>query len=206
MRILCFGDSNTWGYISGTDHERYDENHRWTRLLGKNLGTDYEIIEEGLNSRTLNSDYPVENDRPYRNGLPYFYPCMISQDKVDIVVIMLGTNDLKSFFNLTAKDMSTSLEKYILHVKNYRSIIDNSPVKLIISGIAPIDDRYTKDHFVGMADKRNEYNHLSYVLCQKHGVTFVDNSDLNVGPDGVHITEESHKILAHKLKKVIESL
>ena len=47
MRILCYGDSNTWGYISGTDHERYIED-RWTRILQKNLGEDFEIIEEGL--------------------------------------------------------------------------------------------------------------------------------------------------------------
>lgn len=206
MRVLCFGDSNTWGYISGTDHERYDENHRWTRLLGKNLGKDYEIIEEGLNSRTLNSDYPVENDRPYRNGLPYFYPCMISQDKVDVVVIMLGTNDLKSFFNLTASDMLNHLKLYIDHVLNYKSIIDKATPKLIISGIAPIDENKCKLHYKGMISKRDEYNALSRELCKKLGVAFVDNSDLQVGPDGIHITEESHKKLAQKLKEVIVSL
>ena len=63
MRILCYGDSNTWGYISGTDHQRYIED-RWPRILQKNLGEKFEIIEEGLNSRTL-----ISNDtRPGKEG------------------------------------------------------------------------------------------------------------------------------------------
>ena len=63
-RILCYGDSNTWGYISGTDHQRYGEDERWTKVLVKKLGENFEIIEEGLNSRTL-----ISNDnRPEREG------------------------------------------------------------------------------------------------------------------------------------------
>ena len=205
MRILCFGDSNTWGYISGTDHHRYDENKRWTRLLSKKLGPNYEIIEEGLNSRTLNSDYPLEYNRPYKKGLDYFYPCLTSQDKVDVIVIMLGTNDLKNFFNLTASDMLSNLRLYIDYVQNYKSIIDGSTPKLIISGIAPIDENNCKTHYKGRVNIRNEYNVLSKNLCDKLGIPFVDNSDLQVGIDGVHITEQSHVILAEKLYKEIKS-
>lgn len=53
IRILCYGDSNTWGYISGSDHQRYGNNERWTKILAKLLGNSFEVIEEGLNSRTL---------------------------------------------------------------------------------------------------------------------------------------------------------
>jgi len=204
MRILCFGDSNTWGYISGTDHQRYDENTRWTRLLGKYLGNEYEIIEEGLNSRTLNSNYPVEYDRPYRNGFEYFIPCMRTHDKVDMIIIMLGTNDLKSFFNLSASDMLEHLKLYIDNVLNYKSILDGSTPKLIISGIAPIDENYCKAYYKGILDKRNQYNALSKELCDKLSVSFVDNSDLQVGLDGVHILEISHQKLAEKLYKEIK--
>ena len=56
IRILCYGDSNTWGYISGSNHLRYENNERWTRLLAQKLGDNFEIIEEGLNSRTLISN------------------------------------------------------------------------------------------------------------------------------------------------------
>ena len=205
MRVLCFGDSNTWGYISGTDHQRYDENTRWTRLLGKYLGNGYEVIEEGLNSRTLNSNYPEEYERPYRNGFQYFIPCIYSQDKVDVVIIMLGTNDLKSFFNLTASDMLSNLKLYIDYVLNYKSIIDGSSPKLIISGIAPIDENKSKTYYKGILSKRNEYNALSKEICNNLGVSFIDNSDLQVGVDGVHLLETSHKKLAEKLYKEIKS-
>ncbi len=206
MRILCFGDSNTWGYISGTDHERYDENTRWTRLLSKQLGSKYEIIEEGLNSRTFESDYPPENDRPGRNGFEYFVPCLYSQDKIDIVVLMLGTNDLKTFFNLSSEDIARSLEKYILHVKNYLSIVDKSTPKLIVSGIAPVKEEFAKAHFLNTSIKRDKFNALSKKLCEDYGVPFIDNSDLNVGPDGIHLTKDSHEKLAKKISQAIASL
>ena len=70
MKILCYGDSNTWGYISGTDHQRYGENERWTRLLGDLLGNEFEIIEEGLNSRTLISN-DTRSGKEGRNGFDY---------------------------------------------------------------------------------------------------------------------------------------
>ena len=64
IRILCYGDSNTWGYISGSNHQRYGNDERWTRVLGKLLGDKFEVIEEGLNSRTL-----ISNDtRPGKEG------------------------------------------------------------------------------------------------------------------------------------------
>lgn len=56
IRIICYGDSNTWGYISGSNHIRYSKTKRWTGVLQTLLGDKYEIIEEGLNSRTLISE------------------------------------------------------------------------------------------------------------------------------------------------------
>ena len=61
---LCYGDSNTWGYISGSNHLRYGKDERWTRLLAQKLGDRFEIIEEGLNSRTLIS----HDTRPGKEG------------------------------------------------------------------------------------------------------------------------------------------
>ena len=70
-RILCFGDSNTWGYAP-KDGYRFDENTRWTGLL-QNALPDYKIIEEGLNGRTAVWDDPIEG---YKNGKPYLIPCL----------------------------------------------------------------------------------------------------------------------------------
>ena len=97
-RVLCFGDSNTWGYISGSDHQRYGENERWTKLLQKSLGNEFEIIEEGLNSRTFftNDDRPGKDGR---QGFSYLKPCLATHDKIDVIILMLGTNEMKDTFN-----------------------------------------------------------------------------------------------------------
>ena len=74
-RILCYGDSNTWGYISGSNHQRYGSTERYPKILAKLLGINFEIIEEGLNSRTLIS----EDKRPGKegkNGYNYLIPCL----------------------------------------------------------------------------------------------------------------------------------
>lgn len=72
-RILCYGDSNTWGYISGSDHQRYGKEERWTKLLAKLLGNQFEVIEEGLNSRTLISNDPRPG-KEGKNGAEYLIP------------------------------------------------------------------------------------------------------------------------------------
>ena len=76
-RILCYGDSNTWGYIPGTDHQRFSKEERWTGVLQTMLGDTYEIIEEGLNSRTLIS-VDKRRDKEGRSGAEYLLPCIDS--------------------------------------------------------------------------------------------------------------------------------
>ncbi len=97
-RILCFGDSHVWGYIPNTNHERFSDKERFPKLLQKSLGSNYEIIEEGLNSRTLVSEDKRPN-KEGRNGNIYLIPCLDSHDPLDLVILMLGTNELKHEFN-----------------------------------------------------------------------------------------------------------
>ena len=89
--ILCYGDSNTHGYIPGGG--RYDDDTRYTGILAKLLGSDYRIIEEGLNSRTSSFDDPFE---PYKNGMDCLIPCLDSHKPLDLTILMLGSNDMKS--------------------------------------------------------------------------------------------------------------
>ena len=135
-RILCYGDSNTWGYISGSDHLRYDENTRWTKLLAKNLGNGYEVIEEGLNSRTLCSQ-DLRPGKESTNGWPYLKPCVQTHDKFDYFVLMLGTNELKYAYNNAPQDIFNMLLKFIDFVSNYKSVIDGSIAKIIVLGMPP---------------------------------------------------------------------
>src|SRR5512143_1112361 len=100
--ILCFGDSNTWGYNPETA-ERYPPDVRWTGVLQQKLGAQYRVIEEGLNGRTTVWDDPVQ---PGRNGRIYLGPCLESHRPLDAVVLFLGLNDLKVRFSATAEDIA----------------------------------------------------------------------------------------------------
>ncbi len=89
--LVCFGDSNTWGYVPGSDGERFPRDVRWPHQLQRLLGDEWEVIAEGLNGRTATVDRP---DSEGRNGLPYLLPCLHSHAPVDLVVMFLGTNDV----------------------------------------------------------------------------------------------------------------
>ena len=89
--VVCFGDSNTWGYVPGSDGERHPREARWPSRLQQLLGPEWDVIAEGLNGRTATIDRP---DSEGRNGLPYLLPCLHSHAPVDAVVIFLGTNDV----------------------------------------------------------------------------------------------------------------
>jgi lysophospholipase L1-like esterase len=89
--LVCFGDSNTWGYMPGSEGERFPRPVRWPSQLQSLLGDEWDVIAEGLNGRTATIERP---DSEGRNGLPYLLPCLDSHAPVDLVVIFLGTNDV----------------------------------------------------------------------------------------------------------------
>jgi lysophospholipase L1-like esterase len=89
--LVCFGDSNTWGFVPGSEGARFPREHRWPNRLQRELGDDWEVISEGLGGRTATVERP---DSEGRNGLPYLLPCLHSHAPVDALVIYLGTNDV----------------------------------------------------------------------------------------------------------------
>lgn len=126
IRILCYGDSNTWGYISGSDHQKYGNNERWTKILANYLGENFEIIEEGLNSRTLISN-DTRPGKEGKNGYEYLIPCLDTHDPIHLVILMLGTNELKFTYNRSAKDIGEMLETYFVKtILNRKSQLKNS--------------------------------------------------------------------------------
>ena len=104
--ILCIGDSNTHGLCTdpseSADHgSRYNEEERWTCLLQKALGEEYLVIEEGLSGRTCVYDDP---DMDSVNLLPVLHALLNSHEPLDLLILMLGTNDSKVKFNTDAED------------------------------------------------------------------------------------------------------
>ena len=210
VRILCYGDSNTWGYISGSNHERYSDEKRWTKLLASILGDDFEIIEEGLNSRTLVSA-DLRPGKEGKNGYEYLIPCLDTHDPIDLVVLMLGTNELKNTYHKTALEIGEILEKYfvktIIHRKSQCK--DSYPKLLLVA--PPVINEFTdyckKDNkYLGATEKSRQLNSIYEEIAKRNNCYFLSNDGLEVGIDGVHLTEESHRNLAESLCDKIQDI
>lgn len=210
-RILCFGDSNTWGAIP-QESNRYPENIRWTGVLQNELGKNYQIIEEGHNGRTTVFDDVIE----WRlSGLKYFMPCCSSQSPLDLIILMLGTNDLKTRFGVDARSIAYGLQRY-LDVLSITPMDGNKPKVLIVSPIL-IDPTYKNDLlfydiFGENADIRSQGFAKAYSeFAENAGLAFLDASLYGKASslDGVHMDANSHnklgKAIAKKVKEILES-
>ena len=198
--ILCYGDSNTWGFMPADGH-RYPENVRWTGRLQALFGKEAKIIEEGLNGRTTVFDDPMSD---YQNGLATLTAVLISQKPLDAVVFSLGTNDLKF---VGAWDSAAGMGRLIretLHVDGrYPSaepVFRGKPRILVISPIE-VDDDLGNRAYDRIAPRRDESKHFAEAyasVCSALGVEFLDGAKLARPSlkDCVHMDPEGHAALA----------
>ena len=195
-RILCFGDSNTWGYRPDTG-ERHDEDVRWTGRLQKLLGDDYTVIEEGQNGRTTVWDDPIENRLA---GLTYLWPCMESQAPFDLIIIMLGTNDTKPYFSMTPRNIADAAGRLAEIAMNCPYGRDRKPPKVLLA--APIRIKFSEDldQLFGeqAAEKSRDFSEAYKKVADEKGCYFFDASLYGFPSDidGLHMEAEAHEKLA----------
>ena len=218
IQVLCYGDSNTWGCIgkwveSDTPSERYDTDTRWPAVLQKTLGEKFHVIEEGLGGRTTIYVHPTE---PWKNGEPYLAPCLHTHRPLDLVVIMLGTNDLQIKKDITAEELPVGISRLVDIVQQYPKVgRGNVPPKILL--IAPIEVRPSDpDGRVAVYEKfRCEIGHeLSLMLpkvyakvAEEKGCYFLNAQQVaQPGPaDGVHFDAQSHIRLGNAVGAYIRS-
>ena len=203
IRILCYGDSNTWGTIPDGSCRHCDITKTYSFYLQQMLGKSYQVICEGMPSRTTDLDdikYPKGN----RNGSLFFPQCLISHDPIDYVVLFLGTNDLKSKFNRTAEQIANVLEnKYIKFTKeNLFNELTIVPKFIIIT--PSVIDESKFEGFEGATEKSKQLNKYFEQMTRRNSCLFISNEGLKCGDDGIHLTTESHKLLAKMLFNVIK--
>ena len=201
-RILCYGDSNTWGAISGEHTKRYPGKARYTQKLQSLLGRNYKVIEAGYPGRTMCSD-DIKDGFGNRNGSGFFGQCLVTHDPLDYVVIMLGTNDLKADFNKTARGCANSLKNDYIDALNEKICEKLSKIpKIIVVAPAKVGDG-SWGKFLD-ADKKSKCFNAEYKnVATKNDCMFISNDELKNGVDGIHLTKESHTILAEKLAQAI---
>lgn len=207
-RILCYGDSNTWGNIAGTP-DRFDADVRWTGVLQRELGDAYLVIEEGYNGRTSVFTDIVE-DR--LSGLDYFGPCLDSQSPLDLVIIMLGTNDLKVRFGVEAQTIAYGFGRYLDKIK-ITPMMGNKPKVLLVSPIL-LDESY-KNHelFHGMfgengVERSKALAPALEAFAQANGIEFIDAARYAkaVETDGVHMGADSHERLGRAIASKVKEI
>ncbi len=202
-RILCYGDSNTWGYVPVTG-DRYSPEVRWPMQLQKNLGNEYWIIEEGLSGRTTVLHDPIE---PYRCGIDYLLPCLMTHKPLDVVIIMLGTNDTKQRFSLSAAEIATGMEQLIRTVQASECGPNNAAPKTIILAPPLIAKEVEDPSFFGAAEKSRHIAIEYKAVAKAYQCGFLDTgSHITAGgADGVHLTAEQHGQLAEIVTEAIKS-
>lgn len=206
--ILCYGDSNTWGYIPKIG-QRYEPDVRWTGVLAAHLGKDYRVVEEGLNGRTTVFDDPHDD---FRNGKSTLGMCVISQKPLDWVVLMLGTNDLKFADAVGAARGANVLVRMLTHADAAFAvsapIFPNGANILLVSPILFHEDfdnspfrsvfRYTYEESLKFA---KEFK----AVADLQGVHFLDAAKYaSPSPvDGLHMEADSHQKLGEAIAAYI---
>jgi lysophospholipase L1-like esterase len=192
--VLCFGDSNTWGYDPATQ-ERFPRDRRWTGVLRRELGEGYLVIEEGLNGRTTVWDDPIEG---YKNGKEYLVPCLETHKPIDLVTIMLGTNDLKMRFHVPACDIAAGAGVLVdIVAKSETGPGDGAPPVLLITPPPVAKLSEFADMFEGSTTKSKLLSHHFRLVAEECGCALLDASEVIVSSDvdGIHFELGEHRKL-----------
>ena len=208
--IVCFGDSNTHGYCADpndteTHSDRFSENERWTCLLQQALGEDYYVIEEGLSGRTTVFSDPLHESM---SGLDSIYSCLMSHEPVDLLIIMLGTNDCKERFAANPAAIGAGLERLILKAKTVPAWRDGRPNILIVS--PPWMREGFSDEVMGLCCVEKS-PHLAKYFAQKasaNGCAFLDAegvAEFNT-VDFTHLSCRGHRQLSDQLAEIVPTL
>lgn len=203
IRILCYGDSNTFGYIPGRGG-RYDRHTRWPGRLQELLGSAYQVIEEGLCGRTTAFEDMTE---PGRNGLDRIREAVERSRPLDVLVIMLGSNDCKAQFGASAAEIAGGLEQVAAQARGGEA----SGFRVLLVAPAAMTDRVMHSGFGSEFDQRSikvskELAEAYEALAGKCGCDFLDGSKVTQVSeiDGLHLDAEGHGRLAEAVVKYLQ--
>ena len=195
--ILVYGDSNAWGLIPTTKFERFDYDTRWPGVLQGLLGDDYRIIEENLCARTIDSD-DLRPGFENRNGMTELPMCLDSHYPLDMVILSLGLNELKSIFDWTPAEVAEKMERMIELAKgrqpNFHS--HNTQIAFMTQPTVEHTGQWG-ELWVGAHEKSKRLRQEYVALAQKAGIKLIDAAGVAVDDnDGVHFDAQGHQAVA----------
>ena len=196
--ILCYGDSNTWGYDPATGG-RFGPDARWPGVLARELGDGYAVIEEGLNGRTTVWDDPID---AHRNGRGYLVPCLESHAPLDLVVIALGVNDLKARLAVSATDIADGAGALVETVQKSATGPDGGAPGVLLLAPPPVGELGdSAEMFAGALEKSRGFSKHYARVADKYGCGLLDLAGIvSVSAiDGVHFEAEEHEKMGHEV-------
>ena len=205
--VLCYGDSNTYGQTSADrPAERFGPHERWPGVLRAKLGSGWLVIEEGLSGRTTVHDDPIEG--AFRNGRRYLTPCLLSHRPLNLIILMLGTNDLKTRFNQPASEIAMGVRALIEDIKLTDAGLEGQMPEVLLVSPPPVlgDLKGWEPVFMGARAKSlalaEEYERVADAM----EVHFFDaGSAVRSGTeDGFHLDLEGHAALGHALAEQVQ--
>ena len=213
--IVCFGDSNTHGYCADPGDcadggIRFNESERWTRLLQEQLGGEYLVTEEGLSGRTTCFDDPIHEGL---NGLDYIYPCLKSHEFVDLLIIMLGTNDTKDRFSSSAACIALGMTRLVKKAMATECWGAHGPNILVIApppiGAGMLESPVADTMGFHCVEKSRDLARYYKEQCDLIDCHFLDAGALGCEfnqVDFMHLTKKGHATLAEGLAALVPQL
>ena len=199
MKIFIYGDSNTWGYVPNINGysknavaKRYPvENIWWKGLAGR-----YDVVVDGLCGRAINQENPWfegrNSSKTIENDIRGNY---------DLVLIQLGTNDCKSAYHLSAKEITQNLSCLLEKIES----ICNAQILIISPAKIKEGNKITDKYYVDAEEKTIEIDKLYQELAYNKDYLFVSGLDLETGEDGEHFTKLSPKELGNRVENCIQT-
>jgi len=221
-RIMVYGDSNSYGWMTDAQGKvnRYPADIRWPDKMGAILGNDYEVIVEALGGRTTNVDSPLGTGPGVvhgvsMNGAGYLPAALASHTPLDLVIIMLGTNDLKAIFKRNATDIAIGIGELITIVTNdkWQYKTPFAAPKVLVLCPPKVNDKKESPYqkaFAGALETTEALPAVLEPIAKAAGAHFFDIAKIvpfGEAPDAIHFTPENHatvaKAVAEEVKKIL---
>ena len=212
--ILVFGDSITWGWLPKdpiVPTVRHAEEDRWPEIMAAALGDGYTVVTEGLSGRTTNVEDPTAPG--LMNGADYLDAALMSHEPLDLVIIMLGTNDTKTYLDRTPFEIGLGMGELINIVQKGSGLgwyEYGAPEVLVISPppLGAEIDPGAAEQFEGGADKIASLPLIYAAIAEAAGASFFDAATVvttsHVGPDGIHLIADGNRALGEAVAAEVE--
>jgi len=208
--ILCFGDSNSHGsraMRSVGDRRRFGKPERWPNVMASALGNGYEVIAEGHPGRNAVFDDPIEG--AHKNGLTVLPSLLETHRPIDLVIVMLGTNDLKARFSVPASDIAFGIERIVTMIKQSDAGPEMAaPAVLVVSPVPVEEVGFLGEMFAGGAAKSRALPQHLHEMAARQGVGFLDLAPVATVDlvDGIHLSAEAQAAIGAAMTDAVRGI